>query len=133
MSGYLPLVGWCRTDLDPLYHLVLPVPTPTLTLYPSLTHYPAPSPTLTPTPTPTPTPTTRYHLRWIGTLVSWTSPSPWTLGLRFVTYSSILLHILQIFAAGETVKYRSTFKGFANDWIYRTEAKKLMDAIIVQL
>ena len=27
----------------------------------------------------------------------------------------------QIFATGETIKFQSSFRGFANDWIYRTE------------
>ena len=38
---------------------------------------------------------------------------------------------VQIYASGRTVKYARTFAGFANDWIYRQEVKKLMDSIIV--
>ena len=37
----------------------------------------------------------------------------------------------QIYASGQKIKYARTFVGFANDWIYRKEVKKLLDAIIV--
>jgi len=39
---------------------------------------------------------------------------------------------IEIFANGKRIKYSRTFKGFANDYIYRKEVKKLLDSIIAK-